>query len=131
MKSQEEIDEVYKKLYLSLDDSPHYHTWVRGYTQCQEDMELSDWDVTLTDGLEEEEWDTKPTQSPKEKAEELVDKFLEQSLWMYQAKGCALIAVDEIINTLNSDIRDLDVRGNILLDLIEYWREVKQEIDKL
>ena len=50
---------------------------------------------------------------------------------MYQAKGCALIAVDEIINTLNSDIRDLDVRGNILLDLIEYWTEVKQEIEKL
>lgn len=38
MKTQEEIDEVYKKLYLSLDDSPHYHTWVRGYEQCQEDM---------------------------------------------------------------------------------------------
>jgi hypothetical protein len=38
MKTQEEIDEVYKKLYLSLDDSPHYHTWVRGYTQCQKDM---------------------------------------------------------------------------------------------
>ena len=38
MKTKEEIDEVYKKLYLSLDDSPHYHTWVRGYTQCQEDM---------------------------------------------------------------------------------------------
>ena len=38
MKTEEEIDEVYKKLYLSLDDSPHYHTWVRGYTQCQEDM---------------------------------------------------------------------------------------------
>ena len=27
--------------------------------------------------------------------------------------------------------RDLDVRGNILLDLIDYWREVKQEIEKL
>ena len=38
MKTKEEIDEVYKKLYLSLDDSPHYHTWVRGYTQCQEDI---------------------------------------------------------------------------------------------
>jgi phage FluMu protein Com len=38
MKTKEEIDEVYKKLYLSLDDSPHYHTWVRGYTQCQQDM---------------------------------------------------------------------------------------------
>ena len=38
MKTKEEIDEMYKKLYLSLDDSPHYHTWVKGYTQCQEDM---------------------------------------------------------------------------------------------
>jgi hypothetical protein len=38
MKTQEEIDEVYKRLYFSLDDSPHYYTWVRGYTQCQEDM---------------------------------------------------------------------------------------------
>lgn len=95
------------------------------------DDDLSDWDVTLTDGLEEEEWDTKQAQSSKEKAKELVDKFLKQSLWMYQAKGCALIAVEETIRTLNEDIRDLDVRGNILLDLIEYWREVKQEIDKL
>ena len=44
---------------------------------------------------------------------------------------CALIAVDEIINTLNHDIRDLDVRGSVLLDLIKYWREVKQELEKL
>ena len=131
MKTQEEIDEVYKKLYLSLDDSPHYHTWVRGYTQCQEDMELSDWDVTLTDGLEEEEWGTKPAQSPKEKAEELVNKYCNMRSHCDNAEECALIAVDEIINTLNSDIRDLDVRGNILLDLIEYWREVKEEIEKL
>jgi hypothetical protein len=48
-----------------------------------------------------------------------------------EAKKCALIAVDEIIKTLNYDIKDLDVRGNILLDLIKYWREVKQEIEKL
>jgi len=111
------------------------------------DDDLSDWDVTLTDGLEEIEWDTKPAQSPKEKAEELADKFYqttpneswinqpiglkeEYKAWK-QAKQCALIAVDEIINTLNSDIRDLDVRGNILLDLIEYWNEVKEEIEKL
>lgn len=48
-----------------------------------------------------------------------------------EGKNCALIAVDEIINTLNMDIRDLDVRGSVLLDLIHYWREVKQEIEKL
>lgn len=48
-----------------------------------------------------------------------------------EAKEFALIAVDEIIRTLNEDIRDLDVRGNVLLDLIEYWEEVKKEIKKL
>ena len=36
-----------------------------------------------------------------------------------------------MLNTLNYDIKDLDVRGSILLDLIEYWQEVKTEIHKL
>ena len=75
-------------------------------------------------------------QTAKEKAEELVNKMwnIEErfgSLGNHEAKQCALVAVDETIRTLNEDIRDLDVRGNILLDLIEYWREVKQEIEKL
>lgn len=48
-----------------------------------------------------------------------------------EAKELALIAVNEIIRTLNEDIRDLDVRGSVLLDLIEYWQEVKKEIKKL
>jgi len=48
-----------------------------------------------------------------------------------QAKQCALIAVDFTIQTLIQDIRDVDVRGNILLDLINYWVDVKQEIEKL
>lgn len=45
-----------------------------------------------------------------------------------EATTCALICVEEIINTLNRDIRDLDVRGNVLLDLIEYWREIETEL---
>ena len=80
--------------------------------------------------------------TPKEKAEKLVDKFSPHSycgaceedderMRDYHSKQCAIIAVDEIINTLNKDIRDIDVVGNILLDLIEYWQEVKQEIEKL
>lgn len=113
----------------------------------QEQMELATWDTTLTDGIEEIEWDTKPgfvekrmalrAQSAKNKAEKLISKYnlvvLDTALGgsNQRAKECASIAVDEIINTLNSDIRDLDVRGNILLDLIDYWREVKQEIEKL
>ena len=77
--------------------------------------------------------------TPKEKADELINKYLtsrDANQWddvrdVHAAIRCALIAVDEIINTLNFDIRDLDVRGNILLDLIKSWREVKQEIEKL
>lgn len=75
----------------------------------------------------------------KEKAEELYEAFYyaipsftdEGSLEHNTAKQCALIAVDEIISTLNCDIRDVDVRGNILLDLIDYWQQVKREIEKL
>ena len=74
--------------------------------------------------------------TPIEKANELLDNFwlmdkVQPMLSNKQAKLCALIAVDITIRTLNEDIRDLDVRGNILLDLIDYWREVKQEIEKL
>lgn len=73
----------------------------------------------------------------KDKAIELFEKMYnkiqpdELGKDQESAKQCALIAVDEIINTLNRDIRDIDVRGNILLDLIEYWQEVKQEIINL
>ena len=74
----------------------------------------------------------------KEKAKELYNKYADEfnfddtyRSYREQSKQCALIAVDETIRTLNEDIRDLDVRGNILLDLIDYWREVKQEIEKL
>jgi hypothetical protein len=87
--------------------------------------------------------------TPKEKAKELLKFYLnflpktgtvvvqnsKEISWSYDdcetAKQCALIAVDEIITTLNYDIRDLDVRGNVLLDLLSYWQEVKQEIEKL
>ena len=78
--------------------------------------------------------------TPKEKAEELVEAFMnirKQKLADYSiiyhptAKRCALIAVDETLLTLNKDIRDLDVVGNVLLDLIDYWNEVKQEIEQL
>jgi len=72
-------------------------------------------------------------QTPKEKAKELYDKYqIAGSQWYVdRTKNYALIAVDEIINTLSMDIRDVDVRGNILLDLIDYWRQVKQEIEIL
>ena len=74
--------------------------------------------------------------TPKEKAEQLVDKFMaiksmklsDYSLIYYPfAKLCALIAVDEIIlsnphsNPFNTDV----------YSTMGYWQEVKQEIEKL
>jgi len=64
--------------------------------------------------------------TPKEKAIELWEKYFRLNYdwdggtkdeW---AKEGALLAVDEIINTL--------LYG---YNLIEYWKEVKQEIEKL
>lgn len=73
--------------------------------------------------------------TPKEKAKELVDKFMaiksmklsDYSLIYYPfAKLCALIAVDEI---LEDNVDDMSWE---LFDIrIEYWQEVKQEIEKL
>jgi hypothetical protein len=63
--------------------------------------------------------------TPKEKALDLMDSFIqrtrnkwESSMSYKRAKQCALIAVDELINQVsNSDVG--------------YWKEVKNEIEKL
>ncbi len=70
--------------------------------------------------------------TPKEKARELVDKFISHtnSDWdlcdIIQSKQCALITVDEILGyiermnyTFNLDLSSKD------------WKQVKQEIKKL
>ena len=66
--------------------------------------------------------------TPKEKAEELVNKFsdLEDGeMYIGKAKQCALIAVDEIINSVV--ITNLTIAQN----QFDYWEEVKSEIEKL
>ena len=58
--------------------------------------------------------------TPKEKAEELVNKYWNDipDTFFEEAIQCALIAVDELIKEVNhSDVG--------------YWKEVKQEIEKL
>ncbi len=85
--------------------------------------------------------------TPKEKAEELMQKFILShvlaisntkgklitpyvSNYAYsivrkdRAKSSALIAVDEIIKAVESDWSFMEARQ-------EYWKEVKQEIEKL
>jgi hypothetical protein len=68
--------------------------------------------------------------TPKEKAKELVNRFAklpeEGSLMWYLsfeiAKKCALIAVDEILK-ITSESYDIDH--------INWWKEVKKEIEAL
>jgi hypothetical protein len=74
--------------------------------------------------------------SPQEKAIDLVNKFKyntraysEDKQWedtAYNAKQCALIAVDEIL-----DIDCFDMSEEHFDNHIEYWQQVKQEIEKL
>jgi hypothetical protein len=59
--------------------------------------------------------------TPKEKAKELVKKYL----YLYntninESKQCALITVDEILDMLIGSTATID-----------YWKEVKQEIELL
>lgn len=61
--------------------------------------------------------------TPKEKSKELVDKFEMYSAYCFQ-KQCALIAVDEIIQSY-------DNKNLIYPKEVFYWNEVKQEINKL
>ena len=68
--------------------------------------------------------------TPKEKAKELVDRFDETLTYLeskQKAKQCALIAVDEIINSNpHSNPLNTDVHSTM-----SYWNEIKQEIEKL
>jgi hypothetical protein len=63
--------------------------------------------------------------TPKEKANELFEKFFQESD-LSAAKGCALIAVDEIIasNPIAFDKDDNCIEK-------QWWKEVKIEIEKL
>jgi hypothetical protein len=63
--------------------------------------------------------------TPKEKAEELVSKMLKEVGYDTDlALPCALIAVDEIINTGL-------LEGTTAGVLKKYWKQVKQEIENL
>jgi hypothetical protein len=84
--------------------------------------------------------------TPKEKAEELFDKyyiicqeFTEEIQCSIQAKKCALISVDECIESTKQLIHhytkgDDERYASIYLSMslsVQYWNEVKREIKKL
>lgn len=61
--------------------------------------------------------------TPKEKATQLIDKMLycyQGHIDKYTAKQCALIVVDELIDNGIDDDKQI----------LNYWKEVKQEINK-
>lgn len=70
----------------------------------------------------------------KEKAQELINKYIEPAKsyyspieWKeknYKAKKCALIAVEEI---LDDDM--FDMSEELFVKRIEYWQQVKEEIE--
>jgi len=71
--------------------------------------------------------------TPKDKAEELVTKYRNpfnrkgcipptESMFPSTAKQCALIAVDEIINSTS---------WQYITNGLDYWNEVKHEISQL
>lgn len=75
--------------------------------------------------------------TPKEKAKELVDKMYGDELDYVtegQAKQCALIAVDEMINILIMVFDNDDTKAesyDFMDKRIKYLEEVKQEIINL
>ena len=75
--------------------------------------------------------------TPKEKAIELVNKFrIHSPVWEVKddAKKCALIAVDEILNSwypVNIHSGHEFHHDNLATSFYEYWEEVKQQINNL
>ena len=70
----------------------------------------------------------------KEKAKELVGKFMNCDNMIFSTKGskeCALIAVDEILKSGIEINYYFDKSIGYYLSYLEYYEEVKQEIEKL
>jgi hypothetical protein len=72
--------------------------------------------------------------TPKEKAEELVNKYLIATpvgFHIDDAKKCALIAVDEIVKFMEMDDEYNECLYFANSKWVQYLIEVKQEIEKL
>lgn len=73
--------------------------------------------------------------NPKDKAKELIDKMLSKNpnkqdgismIDTIQAKLCAIVAVDEILN-----IYQIKNAAFEFYELRNYWQDVKQELEQL
>ena len=75
--------------------------------------------------------------TPKEKAKELYNKMYDYSLFEEEAKRCALIAVDEILETTKvkwatqRKFPNGEYKFWKGVAYKKYWQEVKKEIENL
>ena len=65
--------------------------------------------------------------TPKEKAKELIEKFIFINGNSFFAKDCAIIAVDEIIYQIDN----IDTYLGNLGEHLYWWQEVKSELENL
>lgn len=64
--------------------------------------------------------------NPKEKAIELLDKYIQVNMNSFFAKDCVLVAVEEI---LKLPLPFIDIEYGV--ESYEYWQQVKTELEKL
>ena len=66
--------------------------------------------------------------TPKEKAKELIQRYISirRDINLSDAKQCALIAVDEILDAIKNFHYGLEY-----LNQRDFWEEVKQEIENV
>jgi len=137
MKSKEDIEQLAKTEYPikiggsmwmpntnDIKKSNKQEGYIKGYTQCQEDMikeELKDWDVTLNDGLEDEPYVSDDFQIGPDGAYEHTEDMTPKEK-----------AKDELIKVLYSQVIDLTMMSKIELGdaVIAEIKRLQDIIDK-
>ena len=69
--------------------------------------------------------------TPAEKAKEIYEKYCNMNSHCDNAIECALIAVDEIIKSNPTSQLSDPFLGNRTYENVNYWEQVKQEIENL
>jgi hypothetical protein len=68
----------------------------------------------------------------KEKAKDLYNKMIvDFTIDKWQSKQCALVAVDEIIKSNPTSELSNPFLGNRTYENVNYWKDVKKEIESL
>jgi hypothetical protein len=157
MKNQTATDWLFRKLWDEPQDKFTWYALLQQAKEMEREQIMNAWiatdnelqriaaeqyyNETFNDGLENEpyisdnfqigpdgayehteEWNT----LPKKKAKELVNKFSNECLLTEDGgKVAALLAVEEILNTIEYSSQSDE------LSKVNYWGEVKKEIEKL